>query len=272
MSTKNSCFVSASVSSSPLSLAQKTMRLLSWIDPAKLNSKGLSCNPNAIEYLEAHPEMIDWKYNIWGNPNAMHLLESRPKNKRVLYCLSQNPSAVYWFGKNPTKLDQEGWYRNPAAWYKTPHFPRDLGFLAEIAAIPEAIVVLRANKLRLVFCPSLFSNPAAIDLIEERIKDENRVRELEWLYLLKNPAAIHIIEERWDQLSRLKECWTMLSQNPAAIHILRANQDKISWPHLASNAAIFEPDPPVFKQELIENVFHPTRVLNMGGPEWLDVV
>jgi hypothetical protein len=247
------------------------MRLLSWIDPAKLDGKGLSCNPNAIDYLEAHPEMIDWKYNIWTNTNAMHLLDSRPKNKKVLYCLSQNPSAVSWFEKNPSKLDQEGWWRNPAAWYKNAPFPRGIGFLYEIAEIPEAIDVIRKNKVRMGYCPPLFSNPAAIDLIEERINGEIPVRELEWLYLLKNPAAIHIIEERWDHLRRLKECWTMLSKNPAAIHILKANQDKISWSHLSCNPAIFEPEVPVFKQELIETVFHPLRVFEkMGGPEWLE--
>ena len=259
------------VPSSPTRKA--VMRLLPWIDPAKLDGKGLSCNPNAIDYLEAHPEMIDWKYNIWGNPNAMHLLQSKPKNKRVLYVLSQNPGAVYWFKKNPSKLDQEGWWRNPAAWYKNPHFPRDLGFLHEIADIPEAISVIRVNKLRMGYCPSLFANPAAIDLIEERIKGEIPVRELEWLYLLKNPAAIHIIEARWDQLSRVEDCWTMLSKNPAAIHILKANQDKISWTHLGCNPAIFEPEVPVFKQELIETVFHPSRVFEkMGGVEWLECV
>lgn len=247
------------------------MRLLPWIDPTKLDGKGLSMNPNAIEYLESHPEMIDWKYNIWGNPNAMHLLASKPKNKRVLYVLSQNPSAVHWFKKNPSKLDQEGWWRNPAAWYKNPDFPRDLGFLHEVADIPEAIRVIRENKFRLGFSPSLFSNPAAIDLIEERINGEIPVRELEWLYLLKNPAAIHIIEKRWDLLSRVNDCWTMLSKNPAAIHILKANQDKISWMHLSCNPAIFEPEVPVFKQELIENVFNPSRVFEkMGGIEWLE--
>lgn len=190
------------------------------------------------------------------------------KKQKSTLLLVPKPKRSVLVRENPSKLDQEGWWRNPAAWYKNAPFPRGIGFLYEIAEFPEAIDVIRKNK---GYCPPLFSNPAAIDLIEERINGEIPVRELEWLYLLKNPAAIHIIEERWDQLSRLKECWTMLSKNPAAIHILKANQDKISWSHLSCNPAIFEPEVPVFKQELIETVFHPSRVFEkMGGPEWLE--
>jgi hypothetical protein len=88
-----------------------------------------------------------------------------------------------------------------------------------------------------------------------------------------NPAAIHIIEANLHLFDT--DCWIALSANPAAIHILKANQTKISWPHLSANPAIFEPNlprPPVYKEDLVKNVFRPDRVERMGGPEWLECV
>jgi hypothetical protein len=68
--------------------------------------------------------------------------------------------------------------------------------------------------------------------------------------------------------------WRSFSYNPAAIHILEQTQDKIDYIYLSRNPAIFYEErqirPPPFKKELISTVFHPNRVMKMGGPEWLE--
>ena len=38
------------------------MKLLDWIPEDKLELDRLSSNPNAIHFLEKHPDKIDWEY------------------------------------------------------------------------------------------------------------------------------------------------------------------------------------------------------------------
>jgi len=47
--------------------------MLTWVIENKL-SVYLSENPNAVPYLEAHPEKIDW-VRLSKNPNAVPILE-----------------------------------------------------------------------------------------------------------------------------------------------------------------------------------------------------
>ena len=51
--------------------------LLDWIDQKKLGGSLLSSNPNAIQFLEENPEMINWN-ELSRNRNAIHLLEKNP--------------------------------------------------------------------------------------------------------------------------------------------------------------------------------------------------
>ena len=43
-------------------LVKPKMKLLDWIDINKLKWQYLSYNPNAIQLLEANPDMINWEY------------------------------------------------------------------------------------------------------------------------------------------------------------------------------------------------------------------
>jgi len=53
--------------------------------------------------------------------------------------------------------------------------------------------------------------------------------------------------------------------------LLKQNQDKIDWYHFSANTSIFEPDfqkmkckqCAVFKEELMQRVFHPSRIANL---------
>ena len=52
------------------------LKLLDWIDINKIDYRGLSLNPNAIELLKQNPNKIDWMY-LSINPNAIELLKRK---------------------------------------------------------------------------------------------------------------------------------------------------------------------------------------------------
>jgi len=98
-----------------------------------------------------------------------------------------------------------------------------------------------------------------------------------------NPNAIHILEKYPEKIH-----WDYLSSNPNAIYLLEKNIDKVSWECLVSwgclamnpNALhlIFDYDyegmreqhKELFK-ELIEYVFHPTRLIRICKQQNIEV-
>ena len=95
----------------------------------------------------------------------------------------------------------------------------------------------------------LSSNPNAIDILKENFE------KISWCRLSLNPNAIEILKENLDKIN-----WWCLSSNPNAIDLLKENPDKIDWDCLSENPSIFEPIvAPIYKEELIAAVFHPTR-------------
>jgi hypothetical protein len=83
----------------------------------------LSRNPNAINFLETNPHLINWKY-LSANPKAIHLLEpvSLDPKKISWRQLSKNPNGIHLLEKmlkqNPNLLAAIDWYhlsQNPGA-------------------------------------------------------------------------------------------------------------------------------------------------------------
>ena len=87
------------------------LKLRDWIKD--LNPTFLCLNPNAISYLEEHPEKIKWFY-LSSNKEAMPILE---KNQDKIHwdILSKNPSAIRLLEKNQDKIDWDMLSSNPAA-------------------------------------------------------------------------------------------------------------------------------------------------------------
>jgi hypothetical protein len=109
---------------------------------------------------------------------------------------------------------------------------------------------------------SIYGNPEAIELIEQKIEEGVGDLVLYWEYIFKNSKAIKIIQ---DNLTRMNDIpsrsditcslsensgaidvlkanpnfiqWYFLSSNPGAIEMLKANQDKINWSRLSRNPA-----------------------------------
>ena len=78
-----------------------------------------------------------------------------------------------------------------------------------------------------------------------------------------NPNSINFLEQNPDRI-----VWYWLSSNPNAIHLLEQNPDRIDWYALSRNPGIFEIDYGfytercnVFKEELIQGVYLPRRVM-----------
>jgi hypothetical protein len=177
---------------------------------------------------------------------------------------------------------------------------------------PEAMEILKHHPEKNDWCASLSRNPAAIQLLDEKIKTEGG-EYLDYVFmesLCENPNALHIIEKypehiKWGPLSRnpnprairlLKENrekinWGELSKNPnqEAIELLEQNPHKICYPYLSMNPNALhlwtKYDYTKMKNcmkefcgELTAKVFHPTRVTRIANhhgmeeTEWLDIV
>ena len=84
---------------------------------------------------------------------------------------------------------------------------------------------------------------------------------INWDNLSLNINAIELLKNNQDKIN-----WDNLSLNINAMNILKNNQDKINWLHISSNPSIFNYDYEkirklcdVYKEELIQKVFHPKR-------------
>ena len=102
-------------------------------------------------------------------------------------------------------------------------------------------------------------------------KLEQHPDKIDWLLLSANPNAIYLLEQNQDKIY-----WGWLCSNPNAIHLLEQNYDKIDWCMLSANPnaihllasldyvamkRTFQP----LAQELIEYVFHPSRVSRIAS-------
>ena len=104
----------------------------------------------------------------------------------------------------------------------------------------------------------LSSNPNAIDLLREKMDNENKLSQevlnkvnikdkIDWQKLSGNPYAIELLEEKITKENEMskeyletfrvfnKINWFYLSANPNAIELLKKNQDKIIWYMLSIN-------------------------------------
>ena len=105
---------------------------------------------------------------------------------------------------------------------------------------PRAIEMLKTHS-HLIDWRVLSANPAAIDMLKNKIEKESKMNErqleklkdkIDWDMLSQNPnpEAIKILKANPDNINL-----DFLSANPAAIDILKANTDDISWYELSAN-------------------------------------
>ena len=196
--------------------------LRDWIPIKKLSWKALSCNPNAIELLEAkikiekslkkaaYEKLIDDKKIDWvalsSNPGAIKLLKENP-NDIDWDALSSNPNAIEMLKGNLKDIDWSELSRN--------HNPKAIELLAD--------------NFKNIDWGALSSNPNAIELLKKHPNNIN------WKALSSNSNAIELLT---DNLTKID--WEELSCNPNAIALLKANPDKIVWHYLSTNPKAIE--------------------------------
>jgi hypothetical protein len=234
--------------------------LRDWIPKDRLRWDILVYNYNAIDLLDANPNMIVWE-NLPSNTNQEGVASlirkyvfGNPKYKKFAdnidwAQLSSNPFAIDLLetiikagGADPTN--------NRVDWYL-------------LCKNPAAIHILSDPKhLKLIEWSSLSSNPSAIALLADKWREEKRVKAADmkqyedmrnngnivaWNILSRNPNAIDLLrkkirEERkmtpadYDKLEdNEKIAWSNLCENPEAITLLEKSPDKIVWFNLSAN-------------------------------------
>ena len=234
--------------------------LRDWIPKERLRWDILVYNYNAIDLLDANPDMIVWE-NLPSNTNQEGVASlirkyvfGNPKYKKFAdnidwAQLSSNPFAIDLLetiikagGSDPTN--------NRVDWYL-------------LCKNPAAIHILSDPKhLKLIEWPSLSSNPSAVALLTDKWREEKQIKAADvkqyedmrnngnivaWNILSRNPNAIDLLrkkirEERkmtpadYDKLEdNEKIAWNNLCENPEAIALLEKSPDKIVWFNLSAN-------------------------------------
>jgi hypothetical protein len=191
--------------------------LRDWIPVKKLGWKELSCNPNAIELLEAkikiEKSLTKAAYNKLNN------------NKKIDWtALSSNPEAIKLLKENPNDIDWDALSSNPNAIEMLKANKKDINWSALSSnRNPKAIDMLTDNPNNIDWS-SLSGNPNAIEMLK------NNFKKIDWRALSGNPNAIELLASNQNKID-----WEILSSNPNAIELLKANQDKIVWHFLSTN-------------------------------------
>ena len=205
------------------SLLPKNYVLRNWVlnnRRFQINSKYLSQNPNAIDYLKENPELIDWGY-LSTNPNAIKLLENKfkeennlterelqnltPKNKINWLYLSENPKAK--------KLLE--------AKYEKEKLLDDYELAQKIGR--DRFLYLNWRKLS--------ANPCAIDLLRKNINN------IDWgqLSVNPNPKAIELLSlpENMNNIVWKGMPTSNKSKSPIKLTGLPEDQNEIGWGELS---------------------------------------
>jgi hypothetical protein len=208
-------------------------KLRDWIDKDKLTNR-LSCNVNAVDFLENNMHLVD-AYYIYFNINAITILEKKIGCDN--YSLINYNEEMITFLRNNTKFIN---------YYVLCYNCKAIDFVNN---------VLDDNKWYLLNWTALSRNPAAIDILN----NPKYYDKINWNEIIENPNACELLKKNIDKIDNLwitisskpylidliennlsKIDWSMLSRNCNAIHILENHMDKINIHYLYHNANGFE--------------------------------
>ncbi len=258
----------------------------------------VSNNPNAMAFIEQHPELIDW-WNVAANPEVAEWLTwsklaETHRDEINWALLSRHAGSMGWLKKNPDRIEWFGLSMNnhPDAIEMLKANPEKINWeRLSRNTNPDAIEMLKANR-ELIHWPSLSSNEsyAAIELLKENPD------KIVWWILSSNPFAVGLLSENKQEIvqSRMynnsgarelilkhletfnEKCkWLTIAHwccsNPCLFDLvedlIKHEQEKVDLYDLLSNPAIFEYDYNamlircmVFKDELLMNRLHPDNV------------
>lgn len=229
----------------------KLLLLKPWIDESKLTTHiSMNPHPNAIKYLEQHPEKIntDWLFRnqtaidaMFGNPNNINLLAVHHYLFQYGHIanLYRNSNSFHILNKYPDKIVWEWLHLNPDI---DKFYQRNMSLFEQnknkinwdsLSRNPNAIHLLEAYHGKINW-EVLSVNPNIDKFVQRNVKlfEQNKDK-INWDYLSGNPDAINLLEANKNKIN-----WDALSRNPNAIHLLEANKDKIDWESLSGNPSI----------------------------------
>lgn len=175
-----------------------------WVQPELLDDHALCVNPNAIGFLEKHPERICCQL-----------------------CLSTNPGAIPFLKKNPEYIN----------WTYIAANPEGIRLIEEnLEYIQYELLEQEINETKV-----FKENHPGLSLIQKRFiekftygVDHNPVKVF-WTLLSLNPNAISFLESHMEKVN-----WRALIYNENALPLFLKHPDKISWRDIGLNPSFVQ--------------------------------
>jgi hypothetical protein len=212
----------------------------------KISWMRLCNNEEGSKILKKYPSKILWSYlSNNSKQQAVDMLKERMEYEKInvpdieehnriwynAFCYNENPEIMELVKERieyEIRLEDEDIEI------------ADILDWSYLSANPSAIDLLKSN-IDMIDWVSLSTNtnPRAIDLLRERVKEENKMskkhykiwrNKIDWDVLSGNPIAIDLLRENPHKIN-----WEYLSGNPSAIDLLRENPHKINWEYLSGN-------------------------------------
>ena len=158
---------------------------MDWIPKNELIEWALSCNPNAIQYLEKNPHLISWGH-LSMNSNAIELIEKKIACKEKTMDpvkwgnLSSNPGAVGLLEKNRDKINLSELLYNPNA-------DRLIeSYMDKICRYEEYMDIL-------------LDHPTNFKLLENHLNKLNKIRKIkiDWYKFSKKATRMEFLEKHF---------------------------------------------------------------------------
>jgi len=241
-------------SAADILLDQKYRMRLEW------GALSRNTNPKVINFLAKNSPNINWE-NLSANesPAAIALLKKQIiTNPMDVYRhhLSRNSGATELLKEYPEKVVGDGVSGNRAEdayallTKQLKEHPKDINWYS-LSANPAKwafdFLQLPKNENNIKWgMMSMNTNPLAIELLKERMKEENglfetsfasykdmkQLEKIDWFKVSSNPSAIELIKERIEYETNL------IQTNPNIYGLLK-DYEKISYSELATNPSIF---------------------------------
>ena len=200
-------------------------KMLPWVQNLFDNSftSLLSKNENAIDFLESHLYLIDWRF-LSDNKNALGLLEMNQDNINWEN-LSKKEYATKLLENNIDKIDYSSLSLNKSP-FAIKLLEKNLDKInwKNLSKNPSAIKILKRNKDKIIWEKlSLNENPEILDLFREFPK------KVYWSYLAENKNSKilnFLIDENFNKIDYSK---LSTNSNPIAINLLEKNPKQINW-------------------------------------------
>lgn len=192
---------------------------------------GINLNPStqAIDFLYANPEYIDWDYICRNKSPIIGTLLDRYKGSIQWNAVSSNPSAASFLSTN---LKNINWFlfsenNSDYALDIMEQYPEQINYSSLSSNTNPRAIKLLKNNIDKINWVSLSSNPIALEILREHPE------EIFWTEFSANPnpEALQMMIENIDLVDKY-----LMGSNLAAIPWLKHNLEYVNWSDICCNA------------------------------------